>query len=132
MFSAPILYRFRFSANFLLQLKQIVLYITSCRMKGLAMIKQKAGLHKDVATIFNNVWIPQVDNIQTSVSTAYSESGAFVYPRPLTTDNWPQRVKIPRKRKPASSPWSFFSPKARREKKRLSEISRHLMINLPD
>lgn len=96
------------------------------------MIKHQAGLHKDVAKIFDGVWIPQTDNIQTSVIVTYKDSGAYTHPKPLTTDNWPERVNIPKRPKPSSSPWSFFSPKARREKKRLTAISRHLLINMPE
>ena len=95
------------------------------------MIKHEAGLHKDVAKIFNGVWIPEKDNIQASVSVGYKDSGAFVHPQPLTSDNWPERVTNSQKTK-KSSPWNFFSPKARREKKRLSAISKHLLINQPD
>ncbi|MBN1973775.1 MAG: hypothetical protein JW787_09065 [Sedimentisphaerales bacterium] len=90
------------------------------------MLKHQAGLHKDVAKIFDGVWIPQVDNI------AYKDSGAFVHSKPLAADNWPERVKPQKRLKQSSSPWSFFSPKARREKKRLSAISKHLLINMPD
>jgi hypothetical protein len=100
--------------------------------KGLAMMKYKAGLHKDVAKIFDSVWIPQTDNIQPAVSTAYKDINALVHPKPLALDNWPEKAKKTNKPQPSSSPWSFFSPKARREKKRLTEISRHLLINLPD
>ena len=95
------------------------------------MIKHEAGLHKDVAKIFDGVWIPEKDNNQKSVSVGYKDSGAFVHPEPLAADNWPERVKISKKAgKP--SPWSFLSPKARREKKRLTAISKHLLINQPD
>ena len=41
------------------------------------MIKHEAGLHKDVAKIFDGVWIPETDNIQASVSTVYKDSGCF-------------------------------------------------------
>ena len=97
----------------------------------IAMIKHEAGLHKDVAKIFNGVWIPEQDNIQNSVSAGYKDSGAFVHPQPLAAEQWPDRAKVKRA-KQSSSPWSFFSPKARREKKRLSAISKHLLINQPD
>lgn len=96
------------------------------------MITHKAGLHKDVAKIFDGVWTPDVDNVQFAVSTAYKKSGAYVHARPLDADNWPETVKIIKKPKQSSGAWSFFSPKARREKKRLSEISRHLLINMPE
>ncbi len=92
-------------------------------------MKYKAGLHKDVATIFDNVWIPQTDNTQFAASTSNKDSGAFVHPKPLAADNWPQKAKKAVKPQTYSSPWSFLSPKARREKKRLCEISRNLLIN---
>lgn len=95
------------------------------------MNNYQAGLHKDVAKIFEGVWTPQIDNIQTAVSASYKQSGAFVYPRPLDPGSRPDTVIIPKKHQ-RSSAWSFFSPKARREKKRLSAISKHLLINLPD
>ena len=96
------------------------------------MIKHKAGLHKDVAKIFETVWTPRIDNIQHSVSTVYRDTGTYMHPKPLATDNWPEKARKPKKPIPSSNPWSFLSPKARREKKRLSEISKNLLINLPD
>ncbi len=95
------------------------------------MIKHEAGLHKDVAKIFDGVWIPEQDNIQISANAGYKDSGAFVHPKPLAVEQWPERAAVKRAKQP-SGPWSFFSPKARREKKRLSAISKHLLINLPD
>ena len=97
------------------------------------MIKRQAGLHKDVAKIFDGVWIPEQDNIQTSVSTVYKDSGAFVNPKPLATDHRLEKGKAPLRPRQSSSPWSFLSPKARREKKRLNAISSRLLINnMPD
>jgi hypothetical protein len=96
------------------------------------MIKHEAGLHKDVATIFSSVWNPQIDNDQSKISPAYKDSGAFVHPNPLSNDLWPEKAKNLQKTNHSHSPWSFFSPKARREKKRLSAISKHLLINIPD
>ena len=96
------------------------------------MRKHEAGLHKDVATIFNSVWNPKIDNHQNNIRYAYKDLGASELPKPLSTEFWPEKVKQVQKTKHTSSTWSFFSPKARREKKRLSAISRHLLINLPD
>jgi hypothetical protein len=95
------------------------------------MINYQAGLHKDVAKIFEGVWTPQVDNIQTAVSTSYNQSGAFVYPKPLDLGGQSETVIKPKRPQPSRT-WSFFSPKARREKRRLSAISKQLLINLPD
>ena len=103
------------------------------------MVKHKAGLHKEVAKIFESVWMPQKDNDQTIVSKSYKKNGSFVHPQPLIQDNWPEKVKAARNAKAAKkakrswvSPWGFLSPKARREKKRISAISKQLLINLPD
>jgi len=103
------------------------------------MAKYKAGLHKEVERIFNSVWIPQLENTPSSISTAYRNNGAFVHPKPLAPDNWPNKTKATQKIKNArkgkqswAGPWSFLSPKARREKKRITTISRHLLINMPD
>ncbi len=95
------------------------------------MIDYQAGLHKDVAKIFDGVWTPQLDNIQPAVSTSYKQSGAFVYPKPLALSSRPEIVNDPKRPEPPRA-WGFFSPRARREKKRLSSISKHLLINLSD
>ena len=83
------------------------------------MIKHQAGLHKDVAKIFEGVWIPEQDNIQVAVSIGYKDSGVFVHPKPLATNQSPQRAKTRKQRL------------SRREKRRLSEISKQLLINMP-
>jgi hypothetical protein len=95
------------------------------------MADYQAGLHKDVAKIFDGVWTPKVDNIQPAVSESYKQSGAFVYPKPLVLDSRPEIVTEHLQPEP-SRRWSLFSPRARREKKRLSAISKHLLINFPD
>ena len=97
------------------------------------MIKHKAGLHKDVAKIFNGVWIPQEDNIQNFNETISTENVAFIYPKPLTFEQKSQKTKAPKAAKaPKKASRILLSPKARRERKRLNEISRHLLINLDD
>lgn len=99
------------------------------------MASQKAALHKDVARIFHGVWTPQVDNIQQQSSVTTTDSVANFRPKPLTLDHWPKKAQSAKKMQKAKLPkrtaWSFFSPKARREEKRLSSISRNLLINLP-
>ncbi len=95
------------------------------------MINYHAGLHKDVAKIFDGVWTPQLDNIQPAVSTSYIQTGAFVYPKPLVLNRRPEIISDPKRPQPSRT-WGFFSARARREKKRLSAISKHLLINLPD
>jgi hypothetical protein len=100
------------------------------------MIKHKAGLHKDVATIFEGVWIPQIDDIQpfpAASPVAPSGTAVLIHPKPIALEKWSKEAKtsVPQKASKRIS-WSFFSPKARRERKRLSLISRNLLIKLPD
>jgi hypothetical protein len=97
------------------------------------MAKHNAGLHKDVARIFEGVWIPQIDNIQQSVQTYSPGAAAYITPKPLAMENWPKEAKTAAPKKaPKRASWNIFSPKARREKKRLSAISKNLLINLPN
>ncbi len=96
------------------------------------MAKHNAGLHKEVARIFEGVWIPQIDNIQQSIQTSSPGVATYIDPKPLELEKWPQKVKTRTPKKaPKKVSRSIFSPKARREKKRLSSISRNLLINLP-
>ena len=100
------------------------------------MPKHKAGLHKEVARIFDGVWIPQTDNIQQSFGKSSPEVAAIVHPKPIALEKWSKEAKETKAPLPAKAPkrvsWNIFSPKARREKKRLSSISKHLLINIPD
>ncbi len=96
------------------------------------MAKHNAGLHKEVAKIFEGVWIPQIDNIQQSLQTSSPEVAAYINPKPLALENWSKEVKATTTKKASKRvSWNIFSPKARRENKRLSSISRNLLINLP-
>jgi hypothetical protein len=101
------------------------------------MAYQRAALHKDVARIFNGVWTPQIDNIQqqSSVTSPSGVSVANFHPKPLALERWSKKThstkKIQKAKLPKRTAWSFFSPKARREQKRLSSISKNLLINLP-
>jgi hypothetical protein len=95
------------------------------------MAKHNAGLHKEVARIFEGVWIPQIDNIQQSLQTPFPGTAAYIKPKPLAMENWPKEAASTKKASKRVS-WNIFSPKARREKKRLSSISRNLLINLPN
>lgn len=100
------------------------------------MIKHKAGLHKEVAKIFEGVWIPQIDDILPTPAVtpaAPVETAVVIHPKPITLEKWSKEAKNSVSQKPAKRiSWSMFSPKARRERKRLSLISRNLLIKLPD
>ena len=99
------------------------------------MANQKAALHKEVTRIFHGVWTPQVDDIQQQSRVTSTDSVDNFRPKPLTLEHWPKKAQSVKKMQKAKIPkrisWSFFSPKARREEKRLSSISKNLLINLP-
>jgi hypothetical protein len=102
------------------------------RPKGRSMRKYKSGLHTDVPAIFDGVWNPETDNI-FHVPTA--NKVARVDPTPGPQAPAQRRPKEHRSAagfftacKDASS--HLFSSRSRRERRRLSSISKHLMINI--
>ena len=101
------------------------------------MKKYEAGLHKDVTKIFDGVWIPHIDNYQQSYETAAPISATYAYPRPLALEQWTLPRKDYSRSMRVPSITDIFrklpglSKESRRERKRLAEISRHLLINLP-
>lgn len=96
------------------------------------MATHKAGLHKEVSVIFDGVWNPDIDNIQQSFRMPIARSATYVHPRALDIENWSKEPKFAAIIKVLKqAPRHIFSPKARREKKRLLSISKHLLINMP-
>ena len=96
------------------------------------MTKRKAGLHKDVSTIFDGVWDPEADNVQQSFGAPAVGSVAYVHPGSLAADHWPKEPRFATiLRVFKVTPGHIFSSRSRREKKRLLSISKHLIINLP-
>jgi hypothetical protein len=96
------------------------------------MVKRKAGLHKDVATIFDGVWDPQQDNFQQSFTEPAPAAVAYVGPKAMALEAWPQEPRFATLVKVfTEAPGHLFGFKARRERKRLLSISKHLIINLP-
>ncbi len=112
------------------------------------MANYEAGLHKDVLSIFEGVWMPHIDNVQQPVSAPVATSVAYAHPKPLVPDHWIlPKATLPRKRRrtrirrsPRFSgitnalkqfPGQFLKSKTKQEKKRLESISKHLLINLP-
>jgi hypothetical protein len=84
------------------------------------MRKYKSGLHKDVPEIFGGVWNPETDS-----------SVVHLEPEPQAVYHWPQKhrsVGLLRACKDVSG--FIFRSRARRERKRLTSISKHLMINI--
>ena len=108
------------------------------RPKGQTMARHKAGLHKDVSAIFNGVWIPQVDNTQQSVGTPTPSGAAHVHPKQqapnqssLPKATWLKTPSFAALLKAFKQAHSYVFPsQAKREKRRLSEISKHLLINV--
>lgn len=95
------------------------------------MRKYKSGLHKDVLEIFGGVWNPETDNIQQSLDVPAASSVVHLEPEPQAVYHWPQKhrsVGLLRACKDVSG--LIFRSRARRERKRLSSISKHLMINI--
>ena len=94
------------------------------------MTNNKAGLHKEVAMIFNGVWTPETDNIHQSRDTSSKAAATYIHQKPIALKNSSKNSTHAKTSRRIS--WNIFSPKARREKKRLSSISKNLLINLPD
>ena len=96
------------------------------------MALHKAGLHKEVSVIFEGVWNPEIDNIQQSFDAPVASGAAYVHPGTLDMGNWSKEPKFATIIKVfKQAPGHIFSSRARREKKRLLSISKHLMINMP-
>ncbi|KPK37477.1 MAG: hypothetical protein AMJ65_14470 [Phycisphaerae bacterium SG8_4] len=95
------------------------------------MRNYKSGLHKDVPAIFDGVWNPETDNIQQSFEAPAASSVERFDPAQQAVYHWPQKHRsagLLRACKDASG--FIFRSRARRERKRLSSISKHLMINI--
>lgn len=97
------------------------------------MRKHKSGLHKDVPAIFDGVWNPATDNVEQSFEAPVVSSAAHFDPGPQALVNhWPEKRRSAGLLKACRDASGYiFRTRARRERKRLSSISRHLMINMP-
>jgi hypothetical protein len=96
------------------------------------MLTRKKGLHKDVSAIFDGVWNPDVDNIQESFIEPIAGTDVYVQTGPMALNNWPKEARFVTIAKVfMSAPGHIFSSRRRRERKRLSSISKHLLINIP-
>ncbi|MHC4117065.1 MAG: hypothetical protein ACYSWO_06125 [Planctomycetota bacterium] len=96
------------------------------------MRTHKSGLHKDVQSIFDGVWNPATDNVGQPFeapvvgAAAYFDSAA----QPLVNQR-PEKRKSGRLFRACRDASGYiFRTRARRERKRLSSISKHLMINM--
>lgn len=93
------------------------------------MAERQAGLHKDVTAIFKGVWDPSVDNTEQSFAPPKA-SGVAYYMGPTPARRRHKEPKLATIARALSEvPGHVFSFRSRREKKRLSSISKHLIIN---
>lgn len=105
--------------------------MTLIRPKGRSMRKYKSGLHKDVPTIFEGVWNPETDNIQQAFDAPAAGSVAHFESAPQAVNPWPQEHSSAGFFSACKDASRFiFHSRSRRERKRLSSISKHLMINM--
>ncbi len=93
------------------------------------MRKHKSGLHKDVPAIFDGVWNPLTDNVEQVFEAPVVSNFA---PAPQPVSDRPQKRRSAGLLKACRDASGYvFRTRARRERKRLSSISKHLMINMP-
>lgn len=96
------------------------------------MRKFSSGLHKDVPTIFDGVWNPARDNFSQAFEPLAVSNVAPVNVQPQVVDHRPKESAIGGfLRACKGAPGVVFRSRARRERKRLMAISKHLMINMP-
>jgi hypothetical protein len=99
------------------------------RPKGYMMSTHKRGLHKDVSVIFDGVWDPEIDNVQPPFEEPAADDAAYILPGSMAANNWPKEARSITIATVFKAPANIFSPKRRKEKKRLLSISKHLLIN---
>ena len=93
------------------------------------MAEFQAGLHKDVTLIFQGIWDPTVDNTEQSYEPTVTNKVAY-HMGSRSAHNHYREPKLASVAKALSDiPSHIFSLKSRRERKRLSSISKHLIIN---
>jgi hypothetical protein len=101
------------------------------RPKGRVMKRLSSGLHKDVPKIFEGVWDPAVDNyqqpfeptVQRDMTPVGTQAEYINYnSRPGMIGGFFRACK--------EVTGFIFRSRARRERKRLLAISKHLMINM--
>lgn len=96
------------------------------------MRKQKSGLHKDVQSIFDGVWNPATDNAGQSFEAPVVGAAAHFdpVPQPLVGHRAEKTRSGGLLKACKDASGYIFRTRARRERKRLSSISKHLMINM--
>lgn len=92
------------------------------------MENHQSGLHKEVSAIFEGVWDPETDNVPPAIAVPVPSSAKYLFPgAPSARETGFGSIL----KGLMKVPGLIFSSRARREKKRLGSISKHLMINMP-
>ena len=92
------------------------------------MENHQSGLHKEVSAIFDGVWNPETDNVQPVIAAPIVGNATYLFPgASIARESGFGSIL----RGLMKAPGLIFSSRARREKKRLGSISKHLMINMP-
>lgn len=95
------------------------------------MKRLSSGLHKDVPTIFEGVWNPAVDNYQQPFEPSVQGDVAPVGAQAQYFYDSPRESRLGGFFRACKEvPGFVFRSRARRERKRLLAISKHLMINM--
>ena len=88
-----------------------------------------AGLHKEVESIFQGVWDPEVDNTEQSYAPMGRNNVAYHMGAASARGRHKEPKLASVTRSSTEAPRHIFSLRSRREKKRLMSISKHLIIN---
>ena len=93
------------------------------------MAEYAAGLHKDVTSIFQGIWDPTVDNTEQSYTPTVTNKVVYHMGSRSAHTQYREPKIASVARALSEVPGHLFSLKSRRERKRLSSISKHLIIN---
>jgi len=95
------------------------------------MKRLSSGLHKDVPAIFEGVWNPALDNYQEPFEPQTQNEVTSVGAQAQFVDDRPRERRLGGLFDTCRQVLGFvFRTRARRERKRLLSISKHLIINM--
>jgi len=95
------------------------------------MKRSSSGLHKDVPAIFEGVWNPALDNYQEPFEPQTQNEAVSVGAQAQFADTRPRESRLGGFFNTCKEVLGFiFRTRARRERKRLLSISKHLIINM--
>jgi hypothetical protein len=95
------------------------------------MKRLSSGLHKDVPAIFDGVWNPGSDNSQEPLEPPTQNEVVSIDAQAQFVDDSPRESRLGGFSNTCKEVLGFvFRTRARRERKRLHAISKHLIINM--